>query len=64
MPIILFVGNLGYVAICILGGYLSVTTGLPVGNIQAFMQYVRQFTQPISQIAQYLKYFTANCSSC
>lgn len=36
MPIILFVGNLGYVAICILGGYLSVTTGLPVGNIQAF----------------------------
>ena len=51
MPIILFVGNLGYVAICILGGYLSVTTGLPVGNIQAFMQYVRQFTQPISQIA-------------
>lgn len=51
MPIILFVGNLGYVAICILGGYLSVTTGLPVGNIQAFMQYVRQFTQPISQVA-------------
>lgn len=51
MPIVLFIGNLGYVGICILGGYLSVTTGLPVGNIQAFMQYVRQFTQPISQVA-------------
>ena len=51
MPIILFIGNLGYVGICILGGYLSVTTGLPVGNIQAFVQYVRQFTQPISQVA-------------
>jgi ATP-binding cassette subfamily B protein len=50
-PIINFVGNLGYVAICILGGYLAINNAITVGNIQAFIQYVRSFTQPITQIA-------------
>lgn len=51
MPVMNFVGNVGYVAVCILGGWLAVNRGLPVGDIQAFVQYVRQFTQPITQIA-------------
>ena len=50
-PIMNFVGNLGYVAICILGGYLAVTGSITIGDIQAFIQYVRSFTQPIQQIA-------------
>jgi ATP-binding cassette subfamily B protein len=50
-PIMNFVGNLGYVAICILGGYLAVQGSITLGDIQAFIQYVRSFTQPISQIA-------------
>jgi ATP-binding cassette, subfamily B, multidrug efflux pump len=51
MPIMGFIGNLGYVAITILGGYLAVTKAITVGDIQAFIQYVRSFTQPLSQIA-------------
>lgn len=51
MPIISFIGNIIYVVICILGGYFVTTGGMTVGGIQAFIQYVRSFTQPISQIA-------------
>ena len=51
MPIMNFIGNLGYVAICILGGYLAIKGAITVGDIQAFIQYVRSFTQPITQIA-------------
>ena len=51
MPIINFIGNLSYVAICIVGGYLAVRGSLTVGGIQAFIQYVRSFNQPIAQIA-------------
>lgn len=51
MPIVTFVSNLGYVAICILGGYLAVKSVIKVGDVQAFIQYVRSFTQPIAQIA-------------
>lgn len=51
MPIMGFIGNLGYVAIAILGGYLAVKKAITVGDIQAFIQYVRSFTQPISQVA-------------
>lgn len=51
MPLMNFIGNLGYVAVCILGGWLVVKKTIEVGDIQAFTQYVRQFTQPISQIA-------------
>ncbi len=50
-PIMNFVGNLGYVAICILGGYLAVNGTITIGDIQAFIQYVRSYTQPIAQIA-------------
>jgi ATP-binding cassette subfamily B multidrug efflux pump len=50
-PIMNFIGNLGYVAICILGGYLAAQNAITVGDIQAFIQYVRSFTQPITQIA-------------
>ncbi|MFN2184790.1 MAG: ABC transporter ATP-binding protein [Anaerolineae bacterium] len=51
MPIMQFVGNLGYVAIAIMGGYLAVQNAITVGDIQAFIQYVRNFTQPLTQIA-------------
>jgi ATP-binding cassette subfamily B multidrug efflux pump len=51
MPIMNFIGNLGYVAIVILGGYLATRGVVTIGDIQAFMQYVRSFTQPITQIA-------------
>jgi ATP-binding cassette subfamily B protein len=51
MPIMGFIGNLGYVAICILGGYLAVKNLLKVGDIQAFIQYARSFMQPINQLA-------------
>lgn len=51
MPIMSFIGNLGYVVICILGGYFAVNGKISVGDIQAFIQYVRQFTQPITQVA-------------
>ncbi len=52
MPIMQFVGNLGYVAVVILGGYLAVKRAIEVGEIQSFIQYVRQFTHPIQQVAQ------------
>ena len=52
MPLMNFVGNLGYVGICILGGFLSLNGTITVGDIQAFIQYVKNFTQPITQIAQ------------
>lgn len=51
MPLMNFVGNLGYVAICILGGFLTLNGKISVGDIQAFIQYVRNFNQPITQIA-------------
>ena len=51
MPVMSFIGNLGYVAVCILGGYLAVNGRISVGDIQAFIQYVRQFTQPMTQVA-------------
>ena len=51
MPIMQFISNLGYVAVCILGGYLAATGSIQIGDIQAFMQYVRRFNQPLSQVA-------------
>ena len=52
MPIMQFIGNLGYVAVAILGGFLTIKKTIEVGDIQSFIQYVRSFTQPIQQIAQ------------
>lgn len=51
MPIMSFVGNLGYVFVCLLGGYLTVKKVINIGDIQAFIQYMRSFTQPITQLA-------------
>lgn len=51
MPLMAFMGNLGFVAVTILGGWLAVRRVIAVGDIQAFIQYVRMFTQPITQIA-------------
>jgi len=51
MPVMSFIGNLGYVAVCVLGGYLAANGRISVGDIQAFIQYVRQFTQPLTQVA-------------
>jgi len=50
-PIMRFISNLGYVAVAILGGYLAIRGAITVGDIQAFIQYVRSFNQPIMQIA-------------
>lgn len=51
-PISTFVGNLGYVGVAILGGYLAMNGSITVGDIQSFITYVRSFNQPISMIAQ------------
>ncbi len=52
MPISNLVGNIGYVGICIAGGFLAVNSVVTIGDIQAFIQYVKSFTQPITQMAQ------------
>lgn len=52
MPVMQFVGNLGYVAVVIMGGYLAMKKTIEIGDIQSFIQYVRNFTQPIQQVAQ------------
>lgn len=52
MPIMNFVGNLGYAIVSILGGYMAINGRISVGDIQAFIQYMRSFTQPLNQIAQ------------
>ena len=50
MPIMQFIGNLGYVVVAILGGFLAIRKTIEVGDIQSFIQYVKRFTQPIQQI--------------
>ncbi|MGI6017993.1 MAG: ABC transporter ATP-binding protein [Marvinbryantia sp.] len=52
MPVMQFVGNLGYVMVALLGGFLTIKGAIEVGDIQSFFQYIRSFTQPIQQIAQ------------
>lgn len=52
MPFMTFVGNLGYVAVAVVGGFLAIKRTIEVGEIQSFISYVKQFTQPISQVAQ------------
>jgi len=51
-PIMMFVGNLGYVAVAVSGSLLAIKGAIEVGDIQAFIQYVKNFTQPITQVAQ------------
>lgn len=50
-PMMQFVGNIGYVIVCILGGYLAVKKVIEIGDIQSFIQYMRNFTAPIAQLA-------------
>ena len=52
MPVMQFVGNLGYVMVAFLGGIFTIKGSIEVGDIQSFFQYIRNFTQPIQQIAQ------------
>lgn len=51
-PIMNFVGNIGYVAVAVVGGYFAINGTITVGNIQSFISYNKQFTQPINQLAQ------------
>lgn len=50
-PVMNFISNIGYVVVCVLGAFLAANGSITIGNIQAFIQYMRQFTQPISQVA-------------
>lgn len=52
MPIMQFVGNIGYVMVALLGGYFTIKKTIQVGDIQSFFQYIRNFTQPVTQLAQ------------
>ena len=62
-PITNFIGNLGYVGCCVLGGYLSVRHGLAIGDIQAFISDVRSFNQPITQTAQIMNILQATIAA-
>lgn len=63
MPLMGFVGNLGYVAVSILGGYLAGIKAIEVGDILSFIQYVRNFTQPINQVAQISNIFQSTVAA-
>ena len=62
-PITNFVGNVGYVAVCLLGGVLAGGGNISIGDIQAFIQYVRQFNQPISTISSNNEYVTKSTAA-
>lgn len=63
MPIMNFIGNLGYVVVAILGGWLTARGTISLGDIQAFIQYVRSFTQPIAQIANVSNTFQSTAAA-
>lgn len=63
MPVTQFVGNLGYVAVAILGGYLAIKNTIQVGDIQSFIQYVRRFTQPLNQLSQVANMFQSTAAA-
>ena len=50
-PIMMFVGNLGYVAVAVIGGFLVTRRAIAIGDVQAFIQYSRQFSMPITQLS-------------
>ena len=62
-PITSFIGNVGYVGCCVLGGYLVIHNGLAIGDIQAFISYVRSFNQPITQTAQIMNILQATAAA-
>ncbi len=63
MPIIQFLGNIGYVLVCILGGYLVVKNKMNIGDIQAFVQYLRQFLQSTAQSANIISSFQSTIAA-
>ena len=66
-PLSNFVGNLGYVSVCLLGGFLAGGNTITIGDIQAFIQYVRQFNQPIAQTCsnnEYVTKYSSRCGTC
>jgi ATP-binding cassette subfamily B protein len=63
MPIMQFIGNIGYVGVAILGGYLAINGRIEVGQIQSFFQYIRLFTQPISQLMQVANMFQSTAAA-
>lgn len=63
MPVMQFVGNLGYVLIAVLGGFLVIKNSIEVGDIQSFLQYIRNFTQPIQQIAQVMNMLQSSAAA-
>ena len=62
-PVMGFIGNLGYVAVAILGGYYTIQGSMTVGGIQSFIQYVKSFTQPLSQMAQVSNMFQSTAAA-
>ena len=52
MPVMQFVGNIGYVMVALVGGWQVISGAIEVGQIQSFIQYIKSFTQPVQQIAQ------------
>jgi len=63
MPVMTFVGNLGYVGVAILGGYLTIKGEIKIGQIQSFFIYVRNFTQPITQLTQVANMFQSTAAA-
>ena len=63
MPILMFISNLSYVAVCVLGGWLAVKNRIKIGDIQAFIVYVRQFNQPIMMTANMANIFQSTAAA-
>lgn len=63
MPVMQFIGNLGYVGVAILGGYLAIRGDIKIGQIQSFFQYIRNFTQPIAQLTQVANMFQSTAAA-
>jgi len=63
MPIVGFIANVGYVVIVVIGGIIALTGGVDIGGIQAFIQYTRQFGQPVAQIAQLVASFQSTAAA-
>jgi ATP-binding cassette subfamily B protein len=63
MPVMQFIGNIGYVGVAILGGYLAINGKIKIGQIQSFFQYIRLFTQPIGQLSQVANMFQSTAAA-
>ncbi len=63
MPVMQFIGNLGYVGVAILGGYLVIQGDIQIGQIMSFFQYIRNFTQPIAQLTQVANMFQSTAAA-